>query len=350
MHNNEDRLLNNLTEDIKLFSNEGYISRRNYISNLLIIGVISSLFFMFIFPKMQTENVLADLLNAGPFYIILFVIQCLVFATLTAFNMSKRISDIKNIEPKNSIFCVILTIVLLCEFLPLFNYKSSIVLSLFLALAQLFFMVKKGEITSGQEKSEINKFNWGAFFGTFIWGLCNKTYISLWIIPLFFTPAWLFFGLYLGIKGNELAYKNKKYDSVEAFHKSQKKQATFWSIFTPTVSIIMFIAIVVVLSFFLVKEEQTARLEKRPSYLETVITKELKQIYTDYELNENEYKFFIDSSVWNGFSNREKESAFECAGIFAEYKNVYSETPETKEEIKSKTKIYSTEGKLLYEK
>ena len=178
--------------------------------------------------------------------------------------MSKRISDIKNIEPKNSIFCAILTFLLLCQFSSLLNYQAGVILSLPVILAQLFFMIKTGEITSKQEKSEINKFNWGAFFGKFVWGLFNKTYIALFIIPLFFTPAWFFFGLILGIKGNEWAYKNKKYDSIEQFHKSQKKQATFWSIFTPVLFVALFAALTVIFSYALANVEKRAKIEGKP--------------------------------------------------------------------------------------
>lgn len=341
--------MNNLYEDIKLFSNEGYISRRNYIVNFLIIGIISSLFLMFVFPKFQTTNMLSDLIRAGNIYLILYIISSLIFSILTAFNMSKRISDIKNIEPKNSIFCAILTFLLLCQFSPLFNYQAGVILSLPVILAQLFFMIKKGEITSKQEKSEINKFNWGAFFGTFVWGLFNKTYIALLIIPLFFTPAWLFFGLILGIKGNEWGYKNKKYNSIEEFHKSQKRQATFWSILTPLLTVILIAILTVAFSLLIAGDEKRAQIEGRPSYMEVLMTKELKKIYNDYELNENEYKFYIDSKFWNSLSDYEKKSAFESAALYAEYKNLYSKTPETKDIIKKKTKIYSDESKLLYE-
>ena len=343
------KILNNLVEDIKLFSNEGYISRRNYIVNFLTIGIISSLFLMFVFPKFQTENMLLDLVSAGIIYLILYIISSLIFSILTAFNMSKRLSDIKNIEPKNSIFCVILTFLLLCQFLPLFNYSVGVILSLFVIFAQLFFMVKKGKITSTLAKSELYKFNWGAFFGTFIWGLFNKTYIALLIIPLFLTPSWLFFGIILGIKGNEWAYKNKAYDSIEKFHKSQKKQAIFWSIVTPVLSIVLTVVLSVVLSLAIASDEQKAKIENRPSYMETLMTNELKKIYDDYELKENEYKFYVNESFWNKLSNYEKKAAFKSATLYAEYKNIYSKTPETKDIIMKKTKIYSSDNKLLFE-
>ena len=81
-----------------------------------------------------------------------------------------------------------------------------------------------------------DKFNWGAFLLTWIWGLGNKTYITLLIlltIVLAFIPfvnlvagiAQLALAIWFGIKGNEWAWKNKKFASVEAFHEYQKKWA-----------------------------------------------------------------------------------------------------------------------------
>ncbi len=341
--------MNNIVEDTRLFSNEGYISRRNYIVNFLVIGIISSIFLMFLFPVFKTEDILSNLLNEGIVTLILYSLSSLIFSILTAFNISKRISDIQNIEPKNSIFCVVLTLILLCQLLPFVNYKLATVFSLFIGVFQIFFMFKKGAISSNLQKNELYKFNWGAFFGTFIWGLFNRTYIALLIIPLFFTPAWLFFGIILGIKGNEWAYKNKHYLSTEELHKNQRKQAIFWSITTPILSILAFVSLVVFLSAVLIKDEQLSRLENRPSRLEMLLVKEIKQIYSDYEIGENEYKFFVDLNFWNNLSDYEKHSAFESAAIFAEYKNMYSKNPETKDIIRKKTKIYSKDNKLIYE-
>lgn len=67
---------------------------------------------------------------------------------------------------------------------------------------------------------EIKKWNWGAFFLSFIWGIAHKVYFSL----LFFVP---FFGLLvpfiLGFKGNEWAWKKDNWENVEEFKRSQKK-------------------------------------------------------------------------------------------------------------------------------
>ena len=81
-----------------------------------------------------------------------------------------------------------------------------------------------------------DKFNWGAFLLTWIWGLGNKTYITFLIfatIILAFVPILGFvagmvqlgLSIWFGIKGNEWAWKNKQFESVEAFHDYQKKWA-----------------------------------------------------------------------------------------------------------------------------
>lgn len=91
------------------------------------------------------------------------------------------------------------------------------------------------ENTSGQGKSasapvEIKGWNWGAFFLPLIWGIGNKVWIGLLaIIPIF----WPIMMIVLGAKGNKWAWKNKKWESVEHFKKTQK----IWAI----VGLIIFI-------------------------------------------------------------------------------------------------------------
>ncbi len=64
---------------------------------------------------------------------------------------------------------------------------------------------------------ELQGLNWGAFMLSWIWGLGNGVMIALLalIIP--------FFNIYLLIKGNELAWKAKRWESVEAFQATQRK-------------------------------------------------------------------------------------------------------------------------------
>jgi hypothetical protein len=87
------------------------------------------------------------------------------------------------------------------------------------------------ENTSGQGPSatvpaEIDRWNWGAFFLNWIWGIGNNTFIAL----LVFVP---FFGLVmpfvLGAKGSAWAWRNKRWDSVEEFKRIQRKW-TRWAL------------------------------------------------------------------------------------------------------------------------
>ena len=74
------------------------------------------------------------------------------------------------------------------------------------------------------------KFNWGAFLLSWIWGIGNKTWITFLVWPACFVPfvgglICLGLQIWFGIKGNEWAWQNKKFESVEAFHKNQKTWA-----------------------------------------------------------------------------------------------------------------------------
>lgn len=85
-------------------------------------------------------------------------------------------------------------------------------------------------------ESDLSKFNWGAFMFSWIWGVCNGVYWPLVIILVNFIPyvgQVIGFGicLYLGIKGNELAWKSdKQWPSFESFMETQKKwsKAVLW--------------------------------------------------------------------------------------------------------------------------
>lgn len=92
---------------------------------------------------------------------------------------------------------------------------------------------------SGQGKDSVvldivaKKFNWGAFLFTWVWGLFNKSYITLIVLPLSFLNFIPFLGtivyagvcIWFGIEGNKWAWQNKEWDSIEQFHKVQKKWA-----------------------------------------------------------------------------------------------------------------------------
>jgi hypothetical protein len=79
---------------------------------------------------------------------------------------------------------------------------------------------------------------WGGFLMNWIWGVCNGTYIALLaLLPVagFIMPFYLLF------KGRELAWRNKRWDSVEHFNRVQRNWSiaglvltilTFWFMFS----------------------------------------------------------------------------------------------------------------------
>jgi len=85
--------------------------------------------------------------------------------------------------------------------------------------------------TSGQGgqaifPDEIRHWNWGAFIWVWIWGIGNNTWIALiGLIPYVnFVMAFI-----LGAKGNEWAWRNKKWDNIDHFQRTQKAWA-YWGL------------------------------------------------------------------------------------------------------------------------
>ena len=69
---------------------------------------------------------------------------------------------------------------------------------------------------------ELRGWNWGAFLLNIIWGIGNRTYIAL----LMFVPfVNLVMAFVLGAKGNEWAWQNRQWESVEQFKAVQKAWA-----------------------------------------------------------------------------------------------------------------------------
>lgn len=77
---------------------------------------------------------------------------------------------------------------------------------------------------------EIKKWNWGAFFFNWLWGICNGVYWPLILIVVNFIPyvgPLITLGgcIALGINGNEWAWKAKSWSSVTEFKRVQHKWA-----------------------------------------------------------------------------------------------------------------------------
>jgi hypothetical protein len=84
--------------------------------------------------------------------------------------------------------------------------------------------VPGAENTSGQGPTaevppEIKGWNWGAFFLNWIWGIGNQVWIALLaLIPC----ANIFIAIWLGISGSEMAWRARRWESVEQFKSTQR--------------------------------------------------------------------------------------------------------------------------------
>ena len=212
-------------------------------------------------------------------------------------------------------------------------------------------MMTKGKISSKKPKSKIAKFNWGACFGTWMWGLYNKSYITALMLPLLLTTGWFPFMLICGIKGNEWAYeKNKKYSEIEDFHKSQSNQSALWAVVTPIILVLGFIGIIIgsgVAVYCLTKENPKFTnmiTQKAAEYQEVAVQTNFEKI----ELTDSEYKFYIDPQIWVKLPENSKKSMFQLALThIAKEKNINVENTEARNEFKgieiyNKIKIYSS--------
>jgi hypothetical protein len=73
--------------------------------------------------------------------------------------------------------------------------------------------------TQSEVPQEVKGLNWGAFFLTWIWGIGNRVWISLLaLIPV----VNIVMRFVLLFKGNEWAWKNKQWESVEHFKRVQR--------------------------------------------------------------------------------------------------------------------------------
>lgn len=67
-------------------------------------------------------------------------------------------------------------------------------------------------------EAELKQFNWGALLLNWIWGLNHKHYMAL----LCFIPCvGLIYAIYLGFKGNEIAWQSGRFSSADEMHKCQ---------------------------------------------------------------------------------------------------------------------------------
>lgn len=83
--------------------------------------------------------------------------------------------------------------------------------------------------------AELQGFNVGAFFMNWIWAIAHKTWIGLiCLIPC----VGLIMSIVLGIKGNEYAWQNRRWESIEQF-KATQKVWMYWGIGLFAVAVVL---------------------------------------------------------------------------------------------------------------
>lgn len=95
---------------------------------------------------------------------------------------------------------------------------------------------------NGEFPLELRKWNWGAFFLNWIWSIGNNTYIGLLsLVPVIN----IYIVIALGMKGNEWAWKNRKFKDVEDFKKTQKIWA-WWGLGVWLAALILGIVLIII--------------------------------------------------------------------------------------------------------
>ncbi len=361
----------NLDYNSKFIGFKGVIGRHDYFLNLIYLLSIN-LFFtipysIWLYSKI---NSFEDMLNTSKYFtespILLkswILIGTLFITIVMVSNIFRRLNDING--KVNNILNILYSIpfILTCftYFMPLICQITVAILCFIMGLILLF---KSGKETSQLPYDYKNEFNWGAFFGTWLWGLFNKSFIPLWDLILFFTPWSFYFKLICGLKGNEWAYKNKKWDDVIKFNKSQEKQTTIFIVLYLIVIPVILFALVVFGTFSLfngISDMEKNNPEKFNKIMETVDNSQkmiIDSYFKSYEIGEEQNKFYVDSEDWNYKSFSDKCDMLRFAATFAASEktkaqkskdikdmNYYSQYTELKI-----TKLYSSQtNKLLGE-
>ncbi|MCE5313909.1 MAG: hypothetical protein ABFD49_02610 [Armatimonadota bacterium] len=93
---------------------------------------------------------------------------------------------------------------------------------------------------------EVRGWNWGAFLLGWIWAIANRTWIGLLaLVPYIGVIMWVV----LGVKGNEWAWQNRRWDSVEQFKATQRVWA-YWGLAMIILSFIFGLLLGVLLPVF----------------------------------------------------------------------------------------------------
>lgn len=130
-------------------------------------------------------------------------------------NETKKCPYCAELIPQNSTFCNI------CE--------TSLTENLSNKVPQIEYTNITKCASNDETPNNIKQWNWGAFWLSWIWGIGNKSYKTLWALIPYFGFIWMFV---CGAKGNEWAWENKQWSSVEDYNNTQRKWAIAGNVLT----------------------------------------------------------------------------------------------------------------------
>ena len=350
--------MDNFKENNKLFSFSGVLNRRNYIINLLLAETIVQALIAtpLLVIAFINNNIAGAILGGGEmpkWWNIILLTSSLFSSTMYISSIVRRSRDLFGYTGENNIkpFAVFTFIILI---LGTPSFLSENFIFAFLRLMGLGILISlaciKGEITGNLPKNEIIEFNWGAFFGNWMWGLFNKCYITLLAIPLSFTLGGLPFFIVCGLKGNEWAYEKCSNKNVALFKSNQKIHTIIWSVGIPIILFMLFISASIGIYNYTTQYSKTHP-DFTKNIIEYYVSMESKAAISRFdkiEFKDNEYKFYINPKKWKTATYKQKISDFDMALNYVTAQNLDKDnllesfSPLTTEQFMNKIKIYST--------
>lgn len=132
--------------------------------------------------------------------------------------------------------------------------------------------------------NNIKQWNWGAFWLTWIWGIGNKSYKTLWALIPYFGFIWMFV---CGTKGNEWAWQNKQWSSVEDYNNAQRKWAIVGNILT---------ALLLILSlacYITAQKISNELVSKEHTIIQEEVYSNIEERGGDIDISEDDYNRFV---------------------------------------------------------
>ena len=313
----------------KLFSFKGVTGRRDFLILYILVGLIiniicqTPLLYCFL-NNPELIKVLNS--NTPPMWASVTIIVVGLLSGLLLFPATvRRIRDILGEENDGKIF-LLATTCLAIGLISLTPAGRAYSIGFLDVLIDIYLIFMKGQITGNIPHNPLLKFNWGAFWGTWIWGLRNKCYITLLMLPLLFTAGgWFLFMLLCGLMGNKWSYtKNKdKYETEENFHYDQKNQAIVLIFLAPIISIIFF-AILGFASFSVVQKYVRQNPQAKTAITQQMLNLQAKATEANFdkiEIKDDEYLFYLNPLPWTRLSETSKSMFFEHAIYYVLIKN-----------------------------